>query len=682
MKRKTDNFSKFFNRKSNSAIKEAIKQEKKTEKKERKEAIERHFEKKRLAKAARAGYNQAEPGRNQAGTPPPGKFRKGGAPGAPVTSGSSRPAKDHKEHQDHQDHGGQPRRDQSRDAGQLPGQGGHLIPLNKYIAHGGLCSRRDAAELIRLGKVTVNGNPVTEPGTKVSPADLVKVNGKKVTISRNFVYILLNKPKDYITTTDDPQGRKTVLDLIRHATTERVYPVGRLDRNTSGVLLLTNDGELAQKLAHPKHEIKKIYHVTLDKALTKADFDKIISGGVILDDGPAFVDVIAYADARDKTQIGLEIHSGRNRIVRRIFEHLGYDVRGLDRVMYAGLTKKNVQRGKWRLLTEKEVRIMKYLNSSVKASASNKGAAQERRDSTQDGAGRNFQQDRTSRHDDGQDVADLFEDFSDSDAPANDVPDKAVSREVATRDKGFSRDKGADRDRGPARGKGTDLSKDTDRDKGPARGKGTAQGKGIAPDKRFPRNKDYAQNKATRDKGFTHSKDAAHDKDATRDKGFSRDRGFSRDKGADRDKHPDRSKGTDRDKSPDRDKGFSRDRPDARETAPHGARIGKSRRPGTSGRTAAKPSGKRPPAPGSSRNRNHGPKKHDLKTTRSARKAQNTGQSEGRSTDAGRGAAPNDRSNPKAKGRNPKSKDRNTKSNSSYPKSNSSNQKSRGRNPK
>jgi 23S rRNA pseudouridine2605 synthase len=197
---------------------------------------------------------------------------------------------------------------------------------------------------------------------------MVKVNGKKITISHNLVYILLNKPKDYITTTDDPQGRKTVLQLIRQATTERVFPVGRLDRNTSGVLLLTNDGDLAQKLAHPSHEIKKIYHVVLDKPLTKADFDKIIGGGIVLEDGPAQVDVLAYADPKDKTQIGLEIHSGRNRIVRRIFEHLGYDVRGLDRVMYAGLTKKNVQRGKWRLLTEKEIRILKYLNSSFKGS--------------------------------------------------------------------------------------------------------------------------------------------------------------------------------------------------------------------------------------------------------------------------------------------------------------------------
>ena len=239
------------------------------------------------------------------------------------------------------------------------------LPLNKYIAHGGICSRRDAADLIRQGKVQVNGKLVTEPGTKVFAEDQVKVNGKKVIISRNFVYILLNKPKDYITTTEDPQGRRTVLDLIKQATQERVYPIGRLDRNTSGVLLLTNDGELAQKLAHPKHEIRKIYHVVLDKSLTRTDLDKI-AAGVTLEDGIANIDAIAYADAKDKTQIGLEIHSGRNRIVRRIFEHLGYDVRGLDRVMYAGLTKKNVQRGEWRLLSEKEIRLLKYMNSSTR----------------------------------------------------------------------------------------------------------------------------------------------------------------------------------------------------------------------------------------------------------------------------------------------------------------------------
>ena len=308
MKRKTDNFNKFYNKKSNSAVKEQFRQEKKAAKKEKQQAIEKRFEEKRRMKS---------------------EVRSPKSEVSLHTSDST------------------------------------LIPLNKYIAHSGICSRRDAAELVKQGKVSVNGKLITEPGTKVSPKDIVKVNDKPITISRNFVYILLNKPKDYITTTDDPHGRKTVLDLIRQATRERVYPVGRLDRNTSGVLLLTNDGELAQKLAHPKHEIKKVYHVTLDKPLTKNDFEKI-AGGVELEDGFTRVDAIAYADAKDKTQIGLEIHSGKNRIVRRIFESLGYDIKSLDRVMYAGLTKKNVQRGNWRLLSEKEVRILKYLNSSLK----------------------------------------------------------------------------------------------------------------------------------------------------------------------------------------------------------------------------------------------------------------------------------------------------------------------------
>jgi len=233
------------------------------------------------------------------------------------------------------------------------------MPLNKFIAHCGVCARRDAAEMVKLGKVKVNGKLVTEPGFKVTQKDEVIVNGKKVVISKNLVYILLNKPKDYITTTDDPQERKTVMDLISRATTDRVYPVGRLDRNTSGLLLFTNDGELAQKLTHPSNEIKKIYAVTLNKPLDKIHFEAILKG-VMLEDGPASVDVLAYADSKDKTQIGVEIHSGKNRIVRRIFEHFGYDVRNLDRVMFAGLTKKNIERGKWRFLNEKEVRDLKF----------------------------------------------------------------------------------------------------------------------------------------------------------------------------------------------------------------------------------------------------------------------------------------------------------------------------------
>jgi 23S rRNA pseudouridine2605 synthase len=237
------------------------------------------------------------------------------------------------------------------------------MPLNKFIAHAGICSRRDAADMVKAGKVVVNGEKILEPGHKVTDKDDIKVNGKKLHIRRNLVYILLNKPKDFITTTEDPQGRKTVLDIIRNATPERVYPIGRLDRNTTGVLLLTNDGELAQKLSHPSYEVKKIYEVKLDKPLVKKDFDAILNG-VTLEDGFIAPDTLAYADPKDKSVIGIEIHSGRNRIVRRIFEHMGYDVRNLDRVMYANLTKKNVDRGKWRFLTEKEIRLLKYLNAS------------------------------------------------------------------------------------------------------------------------------------------------------------------------------------------------------------------------------------------------------------------------------------------------------------------------------
>lgn len=233
------------------------------------------------------------------------------------------------------------------------------MPLNKYLAHSGVCSRRDAAELVKSGKVKVNGQLITEPGFKVTAKDEVKVEGKKVTPTKELFYILLNKPKDYITTTDDPQGRKTVLELIRQATPERVYPVGRLDRNTSGVLLLTNDGDLSQKLTHPSNEIKKVYAVTLDKPLEKADFEKLLAG-VQLEDGLAKVDAVGFTDAGDRRQVGVELHSGRNRVVRRLFEALNYDVRGLDRVVFAGLTKKNVTRGKWRFLTEKEVRDLKH----------------------------------------------------------------------------------------------------------------------------------------------------------------------------------------------------------------------------------------------------------------------------------------------------------------------------------
>lgn len=302
MKKTPLQFSKFSSKKSNAAIKEQFRQEKRKIKKEREE----YFDKKKAE--ARAAHHETRNTQPQTPNPKP-------------ETGS--------------------------------------MPLNKFIAHAGVAARREAAELVKKGLVKVNGVLVTEPGHKVSSKDEVKVNGKKVWLAKNLVYILLNKPKDYITTTDDPQGRKTVLDIIRRATPERVYPVGRLDRNTSGVLLLTNDGELAQQLTHPRHEIKKVYHVTLDRPLEKKDFDAILKG-VVLEDGPASVDVLAYADNKDKTQIGVEIHSGRNRIVRRIFEHFKYDVKHLDRVIFAGLTKKNVDRGKWRFLTEKEVRDLKH----------------------------------------------------------------------------------------------------------------------------------------------------------------------------------------------------------------------------------------------------------------------------------------------------------------------------------
>lgn len=243
------------------------------------------------------------------------------------------------------------------------GKQSNEMPLNKFIAHAGICSRRDAADVVKSGKVSVNGKVITEPGHKVTGSDDIKVQGKKISAAKSLVYILLNKPKDHITTTEDPEGRKTVMDIVKKATSERVYPIGRLDRNTTGVLLLTNDGELAQKLSHPSYEVKKIYEVTLDKPLLKKDFDQLL-GGINLEDGLITPDSLAYADSRDKSVIGIEIHSGKNRIVRRIFEKLGYDVRNLDRVMYANLTKKNVERGKWRFLQEKEVRLLKYMNAS------------------------------------------------------------------------------------------------------------------------------------------------------------------------------------------------------------------------------------------------------------------------------------------------------------------------------
>ena len=227
------------------------------------------------------------------------------------------------------------------------------LRLNKFLANAGICSRREADEFIQAGVVTVNGQVVTELGTKILRTDEVKFHDQPVTIEKK-VYVLLNKPKDYVTTSDDPQQRKTVLDLVKNACTERIYPVGRLDRNTTGVLLLTNDGDLASKLTHPKYLKKKIYHVYLDKNVTARDLQQILEG-IQLEDGEIKADDVQYAHPTDKKQVGIEIHSGKNRIVRRIFESLGYRVQKLDRVQFAGLTKKNLKRGDWRYLTEEEV---------------------------------------------------------------------------------------------------------------------------------------------------------------------------------------------------------------------------------------------------------------------------------------------------------------------------------------
>lgn len=305
-------FKKFINKKSNAAIKEKFKQEKKAAKKQRAAAIEKHFQEKRQKRDSVAKGRQV-----------PVLKQKAATPRQPVHT-------------------------------QDP------MPLNKFLAHCGVASRRDAVEIIKGGSVKVNGALITEPAHRVTENDRVELNGKLLSVVKNMVYILINKPRDFITTTDDPRNRKTVLQLIKNATHERVYPVGRLDRNTSGVLLITNDGDLTQRLTHPSFNVEKIYEVKLDKPLTKAHFDQILDG-IILEDGEIHADALAYADERDKRIVGIEMHSGRNRIVRRMFEHFGYEIEHLDRVMYAGLTKKNVERGKWRYLNEKEIRELKYL---------------------------------------------------------------------------------------------------------------------------------------------------------------------------------------------------------------------------------------------------------------------------------------------------------------------------------
>jgi 23S rRNA pseudouridine2605 synthase len=334
-------FKKFINLKNNAAIKEKHKQEKKTAKKDKAAAIEKYYEEKRALRKRgfekNAGSEQQLTIKDKRQKYPQAKKEQT----AVVTSATKK----------------------STEASEMP--------LNKYLAHCGVTSRRDAVSLIIEGKVIVNKKIITQPAFKVNEKDDVLFNGKKLFVTKNLVYILLNKPKDYITTTDDPQNRKTVLQLTKNATDQRIYPVGRLDRNTSGVLLLTNDGQLTQELTHPSFNVKKVYEAKLDKPLTKSDFEKILNG-LKLEDGEIFADALAYADAKDKTVIGIELHSGRNRIVRRIFEHLGYEVKGLDRVMYANLTKKNVERGKWRYLAEKEIRLLKYMNKQKSIRTANK----------------------------------------------------------------------------------------------------------------------------------------------------------------------------------------------------------------------------------------------------------------------------------------------------------------------
>ena len=233
------------------------------------------------------------------------------------------------------------------------------IRLNKYISNSGICSRREADTYIEHGSVTINGKLVTEMGYKVQPNDEVRFDGTLISMEKKR-YVILNKPKNYITTMEDDRGRKSVMELISNATKERIYPVGRLDRNTTGLLLFTNDGELAKKLTHPKHNVRKLYHASLDKKLTMSDLEKL-RGEVIIEGRKVFIDAVSYVQGEKKTEVGIEIHSGRNRIVRKIFEHFGYTVTKLDRVVFAGMTKKNLPRGRWRELTQLEVNNLQML---------------------------------------------------------------------------------------------------------------------------------------------------------------------------------------------------------------------------------------------------------------------------------------------------------------------------------
>lgn len=327
-------FDKFINQEKNSKKKEAIKQEKRKWKAEKKKKFEESAKETSRKQAGTKKNETINPAWQKFNNPQPAA-KKASTQKVTISPGLSVKGKENADQ----------------------------MPLNKFIAYSGVCGRREAAALVKEGKVKVNNDIVYEPGFKVMPGDTVVYNNKQLYPQKNLVYILLNKPKDYITTAKDTHGRKTVFELVKTATTERVYSVGRLDRNTTGVILLTNDGDLTQKLTHPSFEVKKIYEAKLDKPLAKKDMEAIASG-IELEDGFIAADVIGYADTKDKSLIGIEIHSGRNRIVRRIFEHLGYDVKGLDRVLFANLTKKNIDRGKWRFLTEKEVRLLKYMNQS------------------------------------------------------------------------------------------------------------------------------------------------------------------------------------------------------------------------------------------------------------------------------------------------------------------------------
>jgi len=237
------------------------------------------------------------------------------------------------------------------------------VRLNKFIANSGICSRRDADDLIKSGVITLNGTVVTDMGIKVAPGDEIKYKGKKITSDKK-VYILMNKPKGFVTTTKDPHAEKTVMDLIKNIGPERLFPVGRLDKSTTGLLVITNDGDLASKLSHPRYNKKKIYHVWLDRPVSKNDLVTLAEGVKLSEKEIVAADAASFPDLEDKTQVGIEIHSGQNRVVRRMFESLGYDVRKLDRVYYAGLTKKNLPRGKWRFLTDMEISILKKGNYS------------------------------------------------------------------------------------------------------------------------------------------------------------------------------------------------------------------------------------------------------------------------------------------------------------------------------